>query len=38
MWVVARDGYPQHSTVFQIPINLYLDPKWNAGGNGNRAA
>jgi hypothetical protein len=26
--VVARDGHPQHSTLFFIPlIDVYLDPK-----------
>ena len=29
-WIglVARDGYPQHSTLFSIPLtNVYLDPR-----------
>jgi hypothetical protein len=26
--MVARNGYPQHSTVFSFPLNdVYLDPK-----------
>jgi hypothetical protein len=26
--MVARDGYPQHSTLFSIPLtDVYLDPK-----------
>jgi hypothetical protein len=26
--VVARDGYPQHSTPFSIPLtDVYLDPR-----------
>jgi len=30
--MVARDGYPQHSTLLQIPlIDAYLDPKGTGG-------
>jgi hypothetical protein len=32
MQLVARDGYPQHSTLFTIPLNdVYLDPKLDLG-------
>jgi hypothetical protein len=28
---VARDGYPQHTTLFSIPItDVYLDPRLDA--------
>ena len=35
MQLVARDGYPQHSTLFSIPLtDVYLDPKLDLRSNG----
>lgn len=35
MPVMARDGYPQHATLFSIPLtDVYLDPKLDLRSNG----